>query len=190
MRSSLARHEAFRGKVFPAASSDAAWAAGLRAAGIQTCLVLPSDQDVVYAASLDFSSGHSSRSLQLTVQPMKLEQPHRLGRKYGSDRFLELLIPSPDSSNLPASLRDDASFFKTLISWLGEQHAFCGRFWRPFYTKSSGSRKPVKDIVFGPPPRPVFADRIFFFFAESAEAGTDLKHGRVCLSSMVEWALN
>lgn len=119
LRASLARHQAFQGKAFPAASSDTAWAAGLRAAGLQQCAVpLPFDQDVVYTASLDFVS--NGRRLQLTMQPLKLEQSHRLARHFGADRFLELLVPSPDSVNIPASLKGHASFFQETSKLVGK----------------------------------------------------------------------
>lgn len=185
LRASLWRHPAFQGKTFPTSSSDGAWAAGLRAAGHDQSSSFPSDQQVVYTASLDFS--RRSAPLRLTLQPLRLDQSHRLGRYYGADRFMEVLIPSPDSSNVPAFLKNDASFFEKLICWLGEGHAFCGRSWKAFYTKSGGSRKPVRELQFGPEPKPVFQDRVYFF-AEYAEAHPGLP--RVRLSSMLNWALN
>lgn len=182
---SLWRHPAFQGKTAHEASSDAAWAAGLRAARHDQSPGLPSDKQIVYTASLDFS--RKSTPLQLTLQPLKLESSHRLGRHYGADRFIELLIPSPDSSNLPAFLKNSASFSRSLIRWLIEEHAFCGRSWKAFYTKSGGSRKPVKGLQFGPDPKPVYKDRIYFF-AERAEADPNMT--RVRLSSMLNWALS
>ncbi|KAK7703041.1 hypothetical protein SLS64_009312 [Diaporthe eres] len=56
--------------------------------------------------------------------PLKLDQPHRLGRKYGADRFLELLVPSPDSSNLPSFIKDKP-FYDELVNWLTQEpHVF------------------------------------------------------------------
>ncbi|KAJ4420099.1 hypothetical protein N0V82_004546 [Gnomoniopsis sp. IMI 355080] len=185
LRASLWQHPAFRGKAFPVASSDDAWDAGVRAAGHGQSSVISRDQQVVYTASLDFD--RRSTALHLTLQSLKVEQPHRLGRYYGADRYIEVLIPSPDSSNLPTYLKKNASFFDDLIQWLVEDHAFCGRSWKAFYTKSGGSRKPVKDLQFGPEPKPVFKDRVYFF-AERAEAGLPIQPVRI--SSMVDWALN
>lgn len=185
LRASLWRHPALQGKAFPAASSDEAWTAGLRAAVPEQPLTSPSDQQVVYTASLDFN--RKSTALQLTLQPLKLEQAHRLGRKFGPDRFIELLIPSPDSSNLPTTFKKDSAFFEKLIRWLLDEQAFCGRSWKAFYTKSGGSRKPVKDLQFGPEPKPIFKDRIYFF-AERVERGSQIP--KVRLSSMLNWALD
>lgn len=176
------RHPDFQGKTFPVASSDVAWAAGLRAAGLQDSAIIPVDQ-VVYTASLEFGSS-LSHPLQLIMRPLKVEQGHRLARQFGADRFLELLVPSPDSSNLPAKLKkEDASFFEMLISWLHERQKFCGRTWAAFYTKAGGSRAPVKDLHIGPPPKPVYQDRIYFF-AEDTAGKT-----RVRLSNMLRWGL-
>lgn len=185
LRACLWRHPAFQGKTFPATSSDEAWAAAVRTPSHFQSPVTSRDQQVVYTASLDFD--RRSTILQLTLQPLKLEQPHRLGRYYGADRFIEVLIPSPDSSNLPTFLKKNVSFFDNIICWLDEEHAFCGRSWKAFYTKSGGSRKPMKDLQFGPEPKPVFKDRIYFF-AERAEAGLPIR--RVRSSSMLNWALS
>lgn len=199
LRKSLAKHSAFQSQTmaFPEASKGAAWAASLEqsvvdaawaaSSNLEPTASMPFNQQVVYAASLDFNRD-SKASLQLTLQPLKLEPSHRLGRRFGADRFLELLVPSPDSSNLPPSVKDQGSFFDELVQWLGVDHAFCGRSWTAFYTKSGGSRKPVRDLQFGPDPRPIFRERIFFF------AGRD--HVQPCtfpdlpLAGMLDWALD
>lgn len=110
------------------------------------------DKQVVYSAALDFNN--KQNSLHLTIQPLELEQSYRLGRRWGAERFLELLIPSPDSSNLPALIKKHGSnsFFDELIRHLQTGHGFCGRSWKAFCAKSGGSRKPIKDLQFGPDP--------------------------------------
>lgn len=178
LRSALWKHEAFRGKAFPASVSDRAWEAGLDSK------VLLFDQHVVFSASVEFTNTKGD-PLLLTLQPLKVEQSHRLGRRYGSDRFMELLIPSPDSFNLPQYLKHDESFFETLIQWLTrEPHALCGRWWRPFYTKDGGSREPVKDLSFGPDKMKIYQNRIYFF----AERGINLPE--LPLQSMLHWLLD
>lgn len=158
----LWQHPAFQGKLFPAKPDPKAWDTSLASSA-----ALPHDSQAVYAASIDFTSSKTI-PFRLTLQPVKLDDSHRLARKYGADRFLELLVPSPDSSNLPNSIAKDNSFFTDLISWISGTHFFCGRRWKAFYTKSGGSRKPVREIQFGPDPKPVFKDRIYFF-AENYE---------------------
>ncbi|KAF3769514.1 hypothetical protein M406DRAFT_35624 [Cryphonectria parasitica EP155] len=179
LRRALWRHEAFQGKAFPEPSMDAAWAASIDPS---TCLF---DQQVVYSASLDLI--RSVPNVRFSMQPLKLERSHRLARQFGADRFLELLLPSPDSSNLRAYIRDDGSFFNAVVAWLSDDHALCGRMWKAFYTKSGGSRKPQKDLQIGPDPRPVYKDRIFFF-AEKSQSDNSFE--RVSLLMMLRWALN
>lgn len=180
LRSALA--EAFQGKPLPAASDPDAWA-------MASSVATGKHNDVVFAASLEFSTMKSDSPLGLKLQPLKLEQPHRLGRKYGADRFLELLVPSPDSSNLPWFMKDKP-FYDELVNWLTKRpHAFCGRRYRPFYLKSGGQRKPLRYLQFGPDPKPVYTDRIFLF----AEHGIDMARNEqpsTPVESLVSWALD
>ncbi|KAJ0118190.1 hypothetical protein J7T55_008973 [Diaporthe amygdali] len=173
---------AFPGKSLPTASDPGAWAVASGCASDE-------NQHVVFSASLEFASTRSGSTLRLRLQPLKLDRPHRLGRKYGADRFLELLVPSPDSSNLPLSVKDEP-FDEELLNWLTQKpHAFCGRLYRPFYLKSGGQRKPPKRLQFGPEPKPVYTDRIFLF----AEDGADLSRNKqppTPLESMVSWGLD
>lgn len=147
------------------------------------------NQHVVFTASLEFTSTKSDHPLRLILQPLKLDKPHRLGRKYGADRFLELLVPSPDSSNLPGFLKDKP-FYDELVNWLTQKpHAFCGRHYRPFYLKSGGQRKPLRHLQFGPEPKPIYTDRIYLF----AENGIDItRDGKPAtpVASIISWALD
>lgn len=147
------------------------------------------NQHVVFTASLEFSSTKSDNPLRLRLQPLKIDKPHRLGRKYGADRFLELLVPSPDSSNLPWFIKDKP-FYDELVDWLTQEpHAFCGRRYRPFYLKSGGQRKPIRHLQFGPEPKPIYTDRVYFF----AENGIDIARDEqpaMPVESMISWALD
>lgn len=174
--------ETFRGKSLPAASDPDAWA---MANGGTT----DKHQHVVFTASLEFSSTNSENPLRLRLQPLKLDKPHRLGRKYGADRFVELLVPSPDSSNLPSFIKDKP-FYDELVNWLTQEpHVFCGRHYKPFYLKSGGQRKPLRHLQFGPEPKPVYTDRVYLF----AEDGIDLARNEqptTPVESMISWALD
>jgi hypothetical protein len=180
LRSALS--EAFRGKSLPPAADPDTWA-------MATSCTPGSNQHVVFVASLEFATTNASSPLRLRLQPLKLDKPHRLGRKYGADRFLELLVPSPDPSNLPLSLKDK-SFYDDLLDWLTRKvHTFCGRRYRPFYLKSGGRRTPPKHLLFGPDPKPTYTDRIFLF----AESGVDIARNEqpsTPVESMISWALD
>lgn len=173
--------EAFRGHSLPPAADPDAWAAVSFTQGNQ--------QHIVFSASLEFATIKSSSPLRLRLQPLKLDKSHRLGRKYGPDRFLELLVPCPDSSNLPSSLKDKP-FYDDLLDWLTRRpHSFCGRRYRPFYLKPGGQRTPAKHLNFGPEPKPIYTDRIFFF----AENGVDIarcERPSTPVESMISWALD
>lgn len=97
---------------------------------------------------------------------------------------MELLIPSPDNYNLPRYLKKNDSFFEDLIQWLtSELHTFCGRQWRPFYTKNGGSREPIKNLAFGPEQKKIYQNRVYFF----AERGTGISD--MPFHSMLKWLL-
>jgi hypothetical protein len=124
----------------------------------------------------------------MRLQPLKLDKPHRLSRKYGADRFLELLVPSPDPANLPSSFKDKP-LYNDLLAWLTRKpHMFCGRHYRPFYMKNGGQRTPLRQLS-GPDPKPVYTSRIFLF----AENGVDIaSNGKppTPVESMIGWALD
>lgn len=184
VRTALWKHPAFQGKAFPESSPSPAWAASLDKS------LLAFDQHVVYTASLELVKGSgkkSKTSMQLMLQPLKLEQSYRLARFYGADRFLELLIPSPDYSNLRTLVEDAENFFKALVLWLINSHELCGRTWKAFYTKSGGSRKPQKDLQFGSEPRLMYKERIYFFAEDDQVDG---EFPRVSLKQMLKWALS
>lgn len=103
LRANLWKQPAFQGQAFPESSSAAVWDASLKQSS-----TLPFDQQVVYSASLDFSNNKAD-PLRLTIHPLKLDQSHHLGRHFGADRFLELFLPSPDSSNLPPFIKNRSS---------------------------------------------------------------------------------
>lgn len=184
LRNSFARHAAFQGsrEAFPGPSDATAWAASL-----EQSTNMPFDQQVTYSTSLDFNN--KNNPLRLTIQPLKVEQSYRLGRRFGADRFLELLVPSPDSSSLPAFVKNQGStsFFHELVQHLQTGHEFCGRAWKAFYTKSGGSRKPVKDLHFWSDSKPIFKERIYFF----AERGCGVSVPEpIPIPLLLHWALD
>lgn len=183
LRTSLRKHAAFQASTFPARSDAEAWKVSL-----EQSAVMPLDKQVVYSTTLDFNN--KQNSLHLTIQPLKLDQSYRLGRRWGAERFLELLIPSPDSSTLPAFIKKQGSnsFFDDLIRHLQTGHDFCGRSWKAFYAKSGGSRKPIKDLQFGPDPRPVYRERVFFFAEKATGDGGALDP--FPMPQMLHWALD
>lgn len=197
LRKSLYACPQFQGKAFPPSSSHDAWTASFSG------FVL-GEQHVVFTASMDYNEpSKSGPPFLLHFQPLKLEQSHRLGRRFGADRFMEILLPSPNSSNAPAFLKNDEAAFQEVCQWLTrESHSICGREWASFFIKDGGARKPVTDFRFAADLKPIFKDRIYLFAEDglgffSPRKGEHLpakdesdRRTRVTVPLVLDWALN
>ncbi|KAL9602543.1 MAG: hypothetical protein Q9179_002494 [Wetmoreana sp. 5 TL-2023] len=97
---------------------------------------------VALTGSLVFAEQASDRVFEFKLNPLKIESTYRLARKFGSDRFFILSMPSIESKNLPFNLRSDPHTRKAIIEWLvNSEHLFLGRKWRVFYVKRESNRK-------------------------------------------------
>ncbi|KAK1756494.1 RNA-dependent RNA polymerase [Echria macrotheca] len=164
---------------------------------------------VVLQATLDWNEARTGPLFHVNLRPLHLDQGCRLTRRFGGDRFFEILLPSPTSSVAPPIISKHDGAPEQVISWLTQQqHSLAGRKWRAFYTKDAGYRKPLREFRLGPePPKAVFKDRVHFFaecgngfqFAprrvpgqkfvvpvdESIHTRTEFK-----VSQMLDWLLN
>ena len=152
MRGKLALCPPFVGKGLPTFSDDKAWSASLSTfeAGVKTVnlsveLLIEKDEP------------------RLMMQPLKLDLGHRLGRRFGADRFLEVIIPDIQSSG------DHSKFIKR---WLDqERHHFLGRRWLPFYIgkrrkKNAPKLDPTRSqnrASMNAPPKLIYTIPIYFF---------------------------
>ncbi|KAL6867037.1 RNA dependent RNA polymerase domain-containing protein [Trichoderma novae-zelandiae] len=151
LRETISRHPLFHGKSLPPASDSVAWKTALgdfqtkvKAATLSAELVYNQDGGPLYS---------------LRLQPLGLEAGHRLARRFGADRFLEILIPSPSSSSDedPKVLKDAKSIEK-IVDWLTKsRHYFLGRSWKPFYVRS------VKGKRISGTTRTTQQDRVYLF---------------------------
>ena len=105
----------------------------------------PSDNDAWKAALTDCSKDDSSVifSGQLTPKhkgsnaysfemlPMKMDRSHRLQRRFGADRFMEIGVSRSDIQN-------PEQFAKWIV---GSVHYFLGRRWIPFFVKDATERR-------------------------------------------------
>ncbi|KAK7408806.1 hypothetical protein QQX98_008992 [Neonectria punicea] len=157
-RGKLASHPLFVGKGLPPACDASSWAAGLGTFSAH-------DKTVTLSAELVYSPRETGPFFHLKLQPPRLELGHRLSRRFGADRFMEVILPSPTSEkDVPPLARQDNGPEK-IIKWLaGDPHYFVGRTWVPFFTRDA--RKTVKD------PRPthpnkatrnILQERVYFF---------------------------
>ncbi|KAI1484413.1 RNA dependent RNA polymerase-domain-containing protein [Biscogniauxia mediterranea] len=149
----------FAGKSFPEKSRPEAWAASLSDKFCST------DQVVVLGASLSTNTSKTGPLFHIELQPLKLELPHRLDRRFGSDRFLEVVMPSMSELKAFESIHDD------IYHWLVRSlHVFIGRIWTSFFVKPSSSKKVSKEDTLMPETKTIHQDRVYFF----AEDGNDL----------------
>lgn len=153
---SLAQLDAFRGKSFPERPSAEVFAAAL--ANFES-----RGRSVVMTATLEFNPSKTGPLFLLHMKPLRFDESCRLTRRFGADRFLEILLPSPTAMNAPDFVREQGGA-EHIIRWLTEKpHSIVGREWRAFYTKDAGYRKPVKDLRLGPDTQAISKERVHFF---------------------------
>lgn len=160
-------HPAFVGKGLPPSCDAQAWRAALGSFQSQ-------EKAVTLSAELSLSPDDDGPLFDLKLQPPKLELGHRLIRRFGADRFMEVIMPSPTSRDMPAVVKHDERGPDKIIRWLtGDScHYFLGRTWIPFFTCEAN--KKVKDLQSPTKTRHVMQERVFFF----ASDGNDFRRRR------------
>ncbi|KAH0490704.1 hypothetical protein TgHK011_002161 [Trichoderma gracile] len=136
----------------------------------------------------------------LRLHPLRLELGHRLARRFGADRFLEILIPSPSSSSDedPKVLKEAKSLEK-IVEWLTKsRHYFLGRSWKPFYVRG------VKGKKISATTRSTPQDRVYLFACDGnnfrspsladgipplEEALETKRRTKMKLSGLLKWAV-
>jgi hypothetical protein len=129
------------------------------------------DQVVILTASLALNSAKDGPLFKLSLQPLKLDLPHRLDRRFGSDRFLELIIPSLYTKEVKAiSKGNESVVIDSIHNWLVEgHHILLGRVWRSFFVKQATPKKIYKDDTLKPETVTILQERVYLF----AEDGND-----------------
>ncbi|KAK4135212.1 hypothetical protein BT67DRAFT_419358 [Trichocladium antarcticum] len=152
----LKRLDLFRGKSFPERPSAEVFSAAL--AGFES-----KGNTVLMSASLEFNPSKTGPLFLLDMKPLRLDEGCRLTRRFGPDRFLEILIPAPTSSNAPPMVKELGGADQ-IIRWLTEKpHSLVGRQWQAFFAKDAGYRKPAKEFRLGPDAQASFKERVHFF---------------------------
>jgi hypothetical protein len=137
-----------QGKTFPPRSERAAWEAAKtgftsNGAGLELGVIL--------SGSLTFDMSDSMSPLfQFRLRPLTLDKTHRLSRRLGEDRFIQIDMPHLQGRFLPKLLQGDRGQ-DFLLKWLvGRRHWLFGRCWRVFHCKpkerkEKGEKKKKKD---------------------------------------------
>lgn len=193
---SLSQLDPFRGKSFPERPPAEVFAAAL--AGFES-----RGNTVVMSAALEFNPSKSGPLFLLDMKPLRFDEGCRLTRRFGPDRFLEVLIPSPTALNAPSIIKDTDGGADQLIQWFTQKpHSLVGRQWQAFYSKDAGYRKPPKDFKLGPDAKATFKERVHFFaengpnFRPTAissrhdiPSDTAQQRAQIKVSQMLDWLL-
>ncbi|EHK41517.1 hypothetical protein TRIATDRAFT_321718 [Trichoderma atroviride IMI 206040] len=153
LRDTISKHPLFQGKSLPPPSDSAAWETAL--GKFQT-----KAKTIALSAELVYNQDLTGPLYNLRLNPLKLELGHRLARRFGADRFLEIIFPPPSASTdgKPKIIDDDRDSLKKIVGWLiGSCHYFLGRFWKPYFVRSVKGKKGLGASK-GPPP-----ERLYLF---------------------------
>lgn len=111
---------------------------------------------VALSAELVYNQNLTGPLYNLRLHPLKLELGHRLARRFGADRFLEITFPPPSASSddKPKILEHDQHSLEKIVNWLIRScHYFLGRCWRPFFIRTVKGKKASKANKGAPPER-------------------------------------
>ena len=152
----------FRGRKFPDICDSQAWNDSVHRD------FRSSTRAVVLTASMNFSHSRSGPPLLLALQPLKLEQSCRLHRRFGSDRFLDLRIPSLDSWNIPKLPTEGLQ--TALSEWLTQNpHHFLARSWAAFWIRGEGRKSITRETPIGPETDTSCYERVSLFATDGAD---------------------
>ncbi|ETS76137.1 hypothetical protein PFICI_11524 [Pestalotiopsis fici W106-1] len=193
----LQNHKAFLGKTLPEKSSKAAWDAAQANFRLHK-------QAVILVMTLTPSTRTTGPFFELQLHPLKIDHTHRLARRFGPDRFIEMIVPSIDPQNVPVlkKLSDEAINYAR--RWLcTNPHPLAGRLWKPFFVRSFRDgpvKKSSKNDWFEPEPKQVMKDRFNLF----AQDGNDFRppeeqypeknqsidsHTKMSVTGLIQWLL-
>lgn len=186
------------GKVLPEKSSAAAWGAALSGFRVHK-------QAVTLVAHLTPSTGSTGSFFQVQLQPLKIDATHRLARRFGSDRFMEVIIPSIDPHNISIVKGYSDEAVRFIQCWISRSiHPVSGRCWKSFFVRSireTPSRRPTrKSDRVEPEPKQIMKDKFYFFAQDGDDFQTPttkysykiestVGHMKMSTTQLVEWLL-
>ncbi|KAI9889202.1 MAG: hypothetical protein M1814_005718 [Vezdaea aestivalis] len=114
--------QAFVDKVLPEKCTEKVWAAA------ESFEEVSASGEIEYCRSRDDVDFFNFR-----LKPMTTDKPHRLGRRFGNDRFLTVDFPSTDRLKIPKWIQSGEGFRTEIANWLHNQtFDICGRKWKVF----------------------------------------------------------
>jgi hypothetical protein len=189
-----------KGQSLPTPTDEKVWDAALHYKEI-------SNRCAAYSIDLEFNKCDADSLFSVRLQPIKLELGHRLSRKFGSDRFLEVTIPQLGKSDkLPKCIRSDKHAHEKLVAWLTRKpHSILGRFWVAYFVREGKKiERKAKDSwnIDGDEKETKFFHQVCFFACDGDsfrcnrsltipnESETRGKRIKVSLEELFRWAVN
>lgn len=101
---------------------------------------------VVFSGKLDWCKSEQPGIFKLKLNPLKTEKTCRFHRRFGSDRFLSLIMPALTRPPRHLRLTSQPTLLReSLASWLTQNvHRCMGRTWRPFFVEEVKSKRKAK----------------------------------------------
>ena len=198
--SKLRKHPLFENRSLPPPCPIDAWKASFSS----ECRA--KDKAVIFKAELineKFANPHG-KAFRIKLYPVSTQLGHRLDRRFESDRFIELDMPP--LRHITSSQQDE----DRVMQWLQLEHAFLGRRWRAFWTKSEkGVTKTAKaqTNLFGKDKgtERKFLEKVYLFAVDgnnfhhvedadqvqpALSSSPMLKRRRCSVRALLDWALN
>ncbi|KAL2213184.1 hypothetical protein CC79DRAFT_8009 [Sarocladium strictum] len=123
LRQSLRNNEAFKNKAFPPMNDDKAWKLALDSGQEK-------DRAVIYSIEFSYCKEPRKPLYRVKLRSLTLGTSNRIIRRFGADRNLELIIPSPFSHPPPLVSGHEEQARLQIMRWLASQnHRFLGRSW-------------------------------------------------------------
>jgi hypothetical protein len=129
-----------QGKPIPEKSSQRAWSASHDS---QAKWNAGNFEGVIMGASLKFNNSKTGPLFVVRMQPLTTNLTHRLGRRFGNDRFLEMAIPDLTKLKFLAGKAEDVELKqREIMQWISvDVHRFLGIDWCAFCVKDVRSKK-------------------------------------------------
>ncbi|KAH8204622.1 hypothetical protein TruAng_001251 [Truncatella angustata] len=187
------------GKTLPEKSSAAAWDAALANFYVN-------NQAVILVLALTPATGSSGAFFQVQLHALKIDNTHRLARRFGPDRFIEMIVPSIDRQNMSILKMFSEETINYIRRWVFTNvHPMSGRFWKPFFVRSI-REGPIKKAAnkgdwVEPGPKQLMKYRFYLFaqdgndFQAPSLPGFPVKnepiasHTKSSVTSMIRWLL-
>lgn len=200
MRRVLQAHPLFQARL-PPACEERAWHAAVNE-------FTDEKKSVILAIDLTYNPAAEGPMFEAKLQPLHLRLSHRLDRHFGSDRFLEVNMPSPaNKRQYETWMRKEPDVVDQIVKWLcRDAHCFLGRTWVPFFikpTKKETKQSQDKDNFSGEeaPSQSIFLEQVYFFatngdgfrsepVGKPSERKKRQKPVKLSYHQLLQWAIN